>query len=105
MSSHRPQTSEQRSAQPGRLGKLLWPAAAVAFLVEALVLPPAASPFRVPKMSLALAGFALTLILPAALSLWAGTMPRVRSRLVWPILALPVLQLISVAWATDRATA
>jgi len=86
-------------------GKLLWPAAGVAFLVEVLVLPAAASPFRTPKMALALAGFALTLLLPAVLPLWAGAMPRIKSRLVFPVVALALLQLASVAWAADRTTA
>ncbi len=95
----------QRVVEPGGGRTLLRPIGLVVFLVEVLVVPVAASPFRAPKMVIALSGIALTLFLPAVLSLWAGAMPKIRSRLIWPILAFPALQLLSVAWAVDRPTA
>jgi len=92
-------------AETERSTVILWPLGLVVFLVEVLVVPTAASPFRVPKMALALLGLALTLFVPAALALWAGAIPRIRSRTIWPILALPVLQLLSMIWATDKPSA
>jgi len=100
-----PKDAAGRAGTGDRRGALLWPAGLVILLVEVLVVPAAASPFRVPKMAVALAGLCLTLVLPAALALWAGTIPRIRSRMVWPILALPALQALSIAWATDRSMA
>jgi len=106
MPSRRRGKPVEKKAGRAKEGKpLLWPLGLVLLLVEIFVLPASASPFRIPKMALALTGLALTLLLPAALSLWSGTLPRIRSRLVWSILALPVLQLLSVTWAIDRRTA
>lgn len=105
MSRRKPGKGSDRRAAPQERGPLLWPAGLVVLLVEVLVVPAAASPFRVPKMTVALAGLSLVLLLPAALALWAGTVPRIRSRLAWPILALPGLQALSIAWAADQTTA
>ncbi len=68
--------------------------------VEVLVLPAAASPFRVPKMALAVAGLALLAGLAASPALWRrGSWRLPGGRLAGIFLALPLLQALSALWA------
>ena len=69
------------------------------FLVEVIVISGAYSPFRLPKMTLALGGLALVIGGWSAFRLWHGRLSLPVSPLVVALVALPALQILSAVWA------
>ena len=81
-----------------------WPFRIVAtgiFLAEIAVLPGAASPFRIPKDTIALAAICLAVGLAIAAAARRNTITYPRGRLVAVLLALPVLQSLSALWSAS----
>lgn len=75
------------------------------FCVEVIVISGAYSPFRLPKMVLALCGLALLVGGWSAFRLWRGQMDLPTGPLVAALLALPALQTLSAVWAQAPALA
>ncbi|MEN8163369.1 MAG: O-antigen ligase family protein [Acidobacteriota bacterium] len=69
------------------------------FLTEVIVISGAYSPFRLPKMALALVGLAVLAGSWSAFRLWHGRLEIPISPLVKVLVALPVLQALSAIWA------
>lgn len=69
------------------------------FLVEVIVIPGAYSPFRLPKMALALGALALVVGGWSAFRLWHGRLELPTGPLVSMLAALPALQALSAVWA------
>lgn len=69
------------------------------FLVEVIVISGAYSPFRLPKMALALGGLALVIGGWSTFRLWRGRLSVPASPLVAALVALPALQALSAVWA------
>ena len=70
-------------------------------LVEVVVLPGAASPFRVPKMAVALAGLALLTAWTVARAARAGSLEIPRGGVTSTLLVLPCLYAVTGAWSSD----
>ncbi len=82
----------------------VWPlriAASGIFLAEVVVLPGAASPFRLPKDTIVLAAISLALALATFGAARRKTLVLASGRLTLILLALPVLQAISSAWSAN----
>lgn len=75
------------------------------FLVEIIVIPGAYSPFRLPKMALAVGVLALLVAGWSAYRLWHGRLQLPAGPLVWALAALPVLQALSAIWAQSPGLA
>lgn len=75
------------------------------FCVEVIVISGAYSPFRLPKMVLALCGLALLVGGWFAFRLWRGQIDLPTGPLVTTLLALPALQTLSAVWAQVPALA
>ncbi len=73
----------------------------VLLLTEVIVLPSAASPFREPKMAVAVAGLALVLGVLAAVGLWRHQLEIHTSPLVAALAAYPALLAVSALWAAS----
>ena len=75
------------------------------FLAEVVVLAGAASPFRLPKEAVVLAALSLAVAggFVAAARRRAITIPH--GPLVWILMALPILQVVSVLWSASRLRA
>ncbi len=71
----------------------------IIFLVEVIVIPGAYSPFRLPKMALALGALALVVGSWSAFRMWHGRLALPSGSLVWALVALPALQALSAIWA------
>jgi hypothetical protein len=71
----------------------------VFLLIQIAVLPGAASAFRLPKEAIAVAGILAVVALGGTSRLRAGSMVIPRGPLALTLAALPLLQLISMAWA------
>ncbi len=69
------------------------------FLVEVIVISGAYSPFRLPKMALALGGLALVIGGWSTFRLWHGRLSLPAGPLVATLVALPALQALSAVWA------
>lgn len=81
-----------------------WPlriAATGIFLTEVAVLRGAASPFRIPKDTIALATVCLAVGLAVATAARRKTITYPRGRLVAVLLSLPVLQFLSATWSAS----
>jgi hypothetical protein len=90
--------------KPATLTPSKWPfrvAATGIFLTEVAVLRGAASPFRIPKDTIALAAICLAVGLAVAAAARRKTLTYPRGRLVAVLLALPVLQFLSVLWSAS----
>jgi len=90
--------------EPG-IRKRIWLLAAGFLLVEIAVLPGAASPFRTPKSVLALIVILLVVGLSVAGRLRSGRLDLRWSPLASVLVALPLLQAISVLWSGSSAMA
>ncbi len=71
------------------------------FLAEIVVLPGAASPFRLPKEAVALAAICAAVALVAASAARRRSMALPAGAAVWTLLALPVLQAVSAVWSAS----
>jgi O-antigen ligase len=96
--------SESGSARQG-IAKQIWLLAIGFLLVEIAVLPGAASPFRTPKSVLAL----IIILVVVGLSV-VGQLRRGRLELRWSplatlLVALPLLQVVSISWSGSRGLA
>lgn len=69
------------------------------FCVEVIVISGAYSPFRLPKMALALSGLALLVGFWFAVRLWRDPIDLPTGPLVTTLMALPALQTLSAVWA------
>ncbi len=69
------------------------------FLVEIVVMPGGYSPFRQPKMSLALGGLAVIVGLRIAADLWSNRLSLPAGRTTLFLIVLPFLQALSALWA------
>ena len=78
-----------------------WIAATGIFFSEVAVLRGAASPFRIPKDTIALAAICLAVGLAIAAAARRNTITYPRGRLVAVLLALPVLQSLSALWSAS----
>lgn len=76
-------------------------AAAGFLLAEIAVLPGAASPFRLPKEAVALTAVCLAVAVAVATAARRRSVVLPSGRLTWVLVALPVLQLASAAWAAS----
>ena len=90
--------------EPG-IRKRIWLLAAGFLLVEIVVLPGAASPFRTPKSVLALIVILLVVGLSVAGRLRAGRLDLRWSPLASVLVALPVLQAVSALWSGSSVMA
>ncbi len=77
----------------------------IVFFAEVVVVSGAFSPFRIPKMVLALGGLALVIGGWAAFRLWRGRLELPSGPLVTVLVALPALQALSALWAATPALA
>ena len=77
----------------------------IVFLAEVVVISGAFSPFRIPKMVLALGGLALVIGGRAAFRLWQGRLELPFGPLVTALVVLPALQALSALWAATPALA
>ncbi|MCK5378797.1 MAG: O-antigen ligase family protein, partial [Acidobacteria bacterium] len=75
------------------------------FLVEVIVIQGAYSPFRLPKMALALGALALVVGGWTAFRLWRGPLELPAGPLLSALVALPALQALSAVWAQVPALA
>jgi O-antigen ligase len=73
------------------------------FLAEIVVLPGAASPFRLPKEAVALAAICTAVALALAAAARRRSIALPRGAAVWTLLALPLLQAFSAAWSASPA--
>jgi len=89
-----PAAADGRSAATTLLG-------IVFLLAEVIVVTSAASPFREPKMAVAVAGLALVLGVYAATRLWQQRLELHTSPLVATLAAYPVLLALSALWAVN----
>jgi len=71
----------------------------IVFLVEVIFISGAYSPFRLPKMALALGALALVVGSWVAFRLWRGRLEIPSGPLVSVLVALPALQALSAIWA------
>ena len=69
------------------------------FLVEIVVIPGGYSPFRQPKMALALGGLAVIVGLRMASGLWSNRLSLPTGRMTLILITLPFLQALSALWA------
>lgn len=96
-------TDRRKPAAKPAAGRLVTALALLIVAVEVAVLPGAASPYRLPKMALALAGLA---VLGAAAAIASrGRITLRRGGLSAAVAVLPVLSAASAAWATSPRTA
>jgi O-antigen ligase len=79
--------------------------AAGIFLAEIVVLRGAASPFRTPKDAIVLSAISLAIALAVAAASRRGSITLPRGHIVWALLALPILQAISILWSASRLRA
>jgi len=91
-------TTANNTHQPGSDRRVLI-TGIIVFLVEIVVISGAFSPFRLPKMALALGGLALVVGSWSAFRLWQGRLEIPSGPLVSALVALPILQAISAIWA------
>ncbi len=96
-------TQRERPAANAAPWRHLQACAVLLFAVEVVVLPGAASPFRLPKMALALAGLAAIGALAAAAS--RGALNLRRGPLTAVVAALPLLAAVSALWADSPRVA
>lgn len=75
--------------------------AAAFFLTEIAYVSGAASPFRQPKETVALAGISIAMALAVVSAARLGTFALPRGRLVWVLAGLPVLQMASMLWSAS----
>jgi O-antigen ligase len=73
------------------------------FIAEIVVLPGAASPFRLPKEAVALAAICAAVALALAAAARRRSIAFPEGAAVWTLLALPLLQACSAAWSASPA--
>lgn len=91
-------TTARNTHQPGSSRRVLM-TGMIFFFVEVIFISGAYSPFRLPKMALALGAMALVVGSWSAVRLWRGRLELPSGPLVPALLALPALQAISAIWA------
>ncbi len=75
------------------------------FVTEIIVVSGAYSPFRLPKMALALSALAMVIGGSMAAGMWRGRLRLPAGPLVYALVALPALQTLSALWAQTPAIA
>ena len=94
--------------QPEPKPESKWPivlAASGFFLAEVVVLAGAASPFRLPKEAVVLAALSLAAAGGIIAAARRRTITLPHGPLVWILIALPLLQVVSILWSANRLRA
>ncbi|MGD8441036.1 MAG: O-antigen ligase family protein, partial [Holophagae bacterium] len=91
--------TDPTGSTPAHVRKRIWLLAAAFLLVEIVVLPGAASPFRAPKSALAVSAILVIAGPSVAAGLWRGGLGLRWSPLATVLAVLPMLQAASMLWS------